>query len=153
MKNIMVTNNVRCLEKWERKLKVDYKEEWSYLDVLLAARDYIHRGYFLLTHPLAGSVKPNQTPFKSIILSEESLEGAEDFRDLRLIEESIEAYRKFTSAGHAAVQVPAKQADCARQGVKNQPLPRWSEKTEEDFRIIDLSLMEGAMSNPIMNRR
>ena len=73
MKNIMVTNNVRCLEKWEGKLKVDYKEEWSYLDVLLAARDYIHRGYFLLTHPLAGSVKPNQTPFKSIILSEESL--------------------------------------------------------------------------------
>ena len=43
MKNIMVTNNVRCLEKWEGKLKVDYKEEWSYLDVLLAARDYIHR--------------------------------------------------------------------------------------------------------------
>ena len=31
----MVTNNVRCLEKWEGKLKVDYKEEWSYLDVLL----------------------------------------------------------------------------------------------------------------------
>ena len=107
----MVTNNVRCLEKWEGKLKVDYKEEWSYLDVLLAARDYIHRGYFLLTHPLAGSVKPNQTPFRSIVLSEESLEGAEDFRDLRLIEESIEAYRKFTSAGHAAVQVPAEQAE------------------------------------------
>lgn len=132
MKSIMVTNNVRCLEKWEGKLQIDYNEEWAYLDVLLAARDYIHRGYFLLTHPLAGSVKPNQTPFKSIILSEESLEGAEDFRDLTLIEESIEAYHKFMG---------------------NRPLPEWSEKSAEDFRTIDLSLMEGVMANPIMNRR
>lgn len=132
MKSIMVTNNVRCLEKWEGKLQIDYNEEWTYLDVLLAARDYIHRGYFLLTHPLAGSVKPNQTPFKSIILSEESLEGAEDFRDLTLIEESIEAYHKF---------------------MENRPLPEWSEKSTEDFRTIDLSLMEGVMANPIMNRR
>lgn len=132
MKSVMVTNNLRCLEKWEGKLSVDYSEQWSYLDVLLAARDYIHRGYFLLTHPLAGSVKPNQTPFKSVILSEESLEGAEDFRDLMLIEESIEAYHKF---------------------IKNRPLPEWPEKSLEDFRTIDLSLMEGVMSNPIMNRR
>lgn len=132
MKSVMVTNNSRCLEKWEGKLSVDYNEQWSYLDVLLAARDYIHRGYFLLTHPLAGSVKPNQTPFKSVVLSEESLEGAEDFRDLMLIEESIEAYHKF---------------------MKNRPLPEWPEKSLEDFRTIDLSLMEGVMSNPIMNRR
>lgn len=128
----MVTNNIRCLEKWEGKLQLDYNEEWAYLDVLLAARDYIHRGYLLLTHPLAGSVKPNQTTFKSIILSEESLEGAEGFRDLTLIEESIEAYHKF---------------------MENRPLPEWSEKSAEDFRTIDLSLMEGVMANPIMNRR
>lgn len=132
VKGIMVTNNYRCLERWSGILQIDYNEEWKYLDVLLAARDYIHKGYFLLTHPLAGSVKPNQTPFKSVILSEESLEGAEDFRDLSLIEESIGSYRKF---------------------MKNRPLPRWSETTEEDFRTIDLSLMEGVMSNPMMNRR
>lgn len=132
MKNVMVTNNRRCFEKWEGLIQVDYHEEWEYLDVLLAARDYIHRGYFLLTHPLAGSVKPNQTPFKSVILSEQSLEGAEKFRDLMLIEESIEAYHKF---------------------MKNRPLPNWTESVAKDFRVIDLSLMEGAMSNPIMSRR
>lgn len=132
MKGVMVTNNYRCLEKWEGRLRIDYNKEWGYLDVLLATRDYIHRGYFLLTHPLAGSVKPNQTPFKSVILAEESLEGAEEFRGLALIEESIEAYRKF---------------------MKNRPLPGWPEQTAEDFRTIDLSLMEGVMSNPMMNRR
>lgn len=132
MKNVMVTNNYRCLERWKGMFRIDYNEEWKYLDVLLAARDYIHKGYFLLTHPLAGSVKPNQTPFKSVILSEESLEGAEEFRDLALIEESIEAYYKF---------------------VKNRPLPKWTETTAEDFRTIDLSLMEGVMSNPMINRR
>lgn len=132
MKEIMVTNNIRCFERWEGRLQIDYKEEWGYLDVLLAARDHIHRGYALLTHPLAGSVKPNQTPFKSVILGRESLDEAEEFRDLELIEESIEAYYKF---------------------MKNRPLPKWSEKTTEDFRTIDLSLMEGVMSNPVMNRR
>lgn len=85
-----------------------------------------------MSHPLAGSMKPNQTPFKSIVLGTESLEGANEFRDLELIEESIEAYYKF---------------------MKNRPLSRWSEKSTEDFRIIDLSLMESVMSNPIMNRR
>lgn len=132
MKNVMVTNNYRCLERWKGMLRIDYNEEWKYLDVLLAARDYIHNGYLLLTHPLAGSVKPNQTPFKSVILSEESLEGAEEFRDLAMIEESIEAYYKF---------------------MKNRPLPKWTETTAEDFRTIDLSLMEGVMSNPMINRR
>ena len=132
MNCVMVTNNSKCFEKWKGKIQVDYSEEWKYLDVLTAARDYIHRGYFLLTHPLAGSVKPNQTPFKSILLSTESLEGAEEFKDLILIEESIAAYHKF---------------------MNNRPLPRWSEKSTEDFRTIDLSLMEGAMSNPILNRR
>lgn len=132
MKCVMVTNNVKCFEKWKEKIQVDYHEEWAYLDVLTAARDYIHKGYFLLTHPLAGSVKPNQTPFKSIILSTESLEGAKEFKDLLLIEESIASYHKF---------------------MNNRPLPRWSEKSTDDFRTIDLSLMEGAMSNPIINRR
>lgn len=132
MKAIMVTNNRKCAEKWQEKLQIDFQEEWAYLDVLLAARDYIHRGYALLTHPLAGSVKPNQTPFKSVILGEESLEGAAKFRDLELIEESIESYHKF---------------------MKNCPLPAWSEKTADDFRTIDLSLMDGVMENPIMNKR
>ncbi len=90
MKGIMVTNNLSCFEKWKEKLQIDYKEEWKYLNVLQAARDYIHRGHALLSHPLAGSMKPNQTPFKSIVLGTESLEGANEFRDLELIEESIE---------------------------------------------------------------
>ncbi len=34
MKGIMVTNNLRCFEKWKDKLQIDYKEEWKYLDVL-----------------------------------------------------------------------------------------------------------------------
>lgn len=129
---IMVTNNYRCLDKWQGKFQIDYKETWKYLDVLLAARDYVHQGYHLLTHPLAGSVKPNQTPFKSIILSKESLEGAQEFRDLVLIEESITSYHKF---------------------MNNRPLPDWSEQTAEDFRTIDLSFMEGAVANPIISNR
>lgn len=132
MDNVMVTNNCRCFEKWKDIFQMEFEEGWTYLDVLTKARDYIHQGYHLLTHPLAGSVKPNQTPFKSIILSKDTLEDAEEFRDLVLIEDSIAAYHKF---------------------IKGKPLPGWPEKSREDFRTVDLSLMEGVVSNPIMNRR
>ena len=39
MKGVMVTNNYRCLEKWEGRLRIDYNKEWGYLDVLLATSD------------------------------------------------------------------------------------------------------------------
>ena len=132
MDNVMVKNNCRCFENWKDIFQMEFEEGWTYLDVLTKARDYIHQGYHLLTHPLAGSVKPNQTPFKSIILSKDTLEDAEEFRDLVLIEDSIAAYHKF---------------------IKGKPLPDWPEKSREDFRTVDLSLMEGVVSNPIMNRR
>lgn len=31
-------------------------------------RDRIHEGHLLLSHPLSGSVKPNETPYKSVMI-------------------------------------------------------------------------------------
>ncbi|MFR5879342.1 MAG: GrdX family protein [Cloacibacillus evryensis] len=38
------------------------------LDVLYAGRDLIHLGWELLANPLYGNFKPNQQPYRSLIL-------------------------------------------------------------------------------------
>jgi len=63
------------------------------LQVLQAVRDRVHMGHELITHPLSGSVKPNETPYKSVIISTET--GALCLRSLSIIEESIQTCEKF----------------------------------------------------------
>ena len=70
MKTI-VTNNKLVKERFEDKFNIIYIEDnHSYKPVLLKIRDLVHTGYKVLTHPLSGSVKPNETPYKSVIIEE-----------------------------------------------------------------------------------
>ena len=71
MNKLIITNNSLVFEKYHSNYDVIYLKDAGYLDVLYAARDRIHLSYVLLTHPMAGSLKPNQTPYKSIIVAQE----------------------------------------------------------------------------------
>ncbi|HBH13225.1 MAG: Uncharacterized protein XD91_0271 [Clostridiales bacterium 38_11] len=119
MKYIMVTNNPKVYEKYNDKLNVDYKQQ-TYKQVLIRTRDMIHSGHKLLTHPLSGSVKPNETVFKTIIVSEQ--QNTLDLDSLRIIEQSLETAKKF--------------------GV-NQHL--MTEDLLNDFGLVDLSLIESVI--------
>ena len=88
----------------------------SYRDILCLARDEVHQGRRLLTHPLSGSVKPGETPYKSIAVSLQK--GALDLDSLSLIEQSIQTCDKFPIRDKS--KVPALQ---------------------EDFQTIDLTLI------------
>ena len=66
----IVTNNSLCRDKYQELIPVDFLEGKGYMDVLLAVRDYIQKGWRLETHPMTGSLKPNQTPYKSIMVSD-----------------------------------------------------------------------------------
>ncbi|WP_409226948.1 GrdX family protein [Gudongella sp. SC589] len=122
MKNILVTNNPDVRDKFNDKFQVDYLENNGYIQVLEHIRDMIHKGHQLLTHPLSGSIKPNETPYKSVILS--SRKDELDSSGLAIVEDSIIAARKF---------------------ITNRPTPDWPEHVLEDFRVIDLSLMENVI--------
>ncbi|HAZ36265.1 MAG TPA: GrdX protein, partial [Clostridiaceae bacterium] len=61
-KLIIITNNPLSKEFFNDKYEVQFING-SLMDVLIKVRDLIHKGYVLLTHPLMGSVKPNQTPY------------------------------------------------------------------------------------------
>lgn len=124
MKNILITNNPKVFEKNKDKMEIIYSNEYSYLDILYMTRDKIHNGYRLLTHPLSGSVKPNETPYKSTIVMKE--EQNLDLHSLDVIEKSIQTASKF---------------------LKTKKTPKWTNKILEDFQVIDFSLIDSAIES------
>ncbi|NLW23400.1 MAG: GrdX protein [Tissierellia bacterium] len=122
MKNIIVTNNRYVYDKYKDTFEIVYDENFTYLDVLEYVRDKIHQGHKLLTHPLSGSVKPNETPYKTIMISKDRY--TMDYDSLMIVEESIATVKKFIS---------------------NRPTPNWPEEVLDDFRVIDLSLIENVI--------
>ena len=118
---LLLTNNEKFKqienELNSNKLNLEY-QDITYIKILEKARDLIHKGYKLLTHPLYGSVKPNETLYRSVVLEE-----AEEFdiQSLLLIEEAIVTAEKFK---------------------KNKMTPNWTESVKGDFRVIDFDLIK-----------
>lgn len=122
MSSIIITNNPYVYEKYKDRFEMNYKEDFNYLQILDFLRDKIHEGHKLLTHPLSGSIKPNETPYKTIMISKEK--GSLDSDGLMIVEESIATAKKFMT---------------------NKPTPDWVERVLDDFRVIDLSLIENVI--------
>lgn len=118
--DLVITNNplvARCLPE---TYSVQLWEQLNYEQILIKVRDCVYAGHRLYTHPLAGSVKPNETPYRSVVISR----TGEDFScdDAALIASAIETFGKFT--------------------------PRHRELTEEmlwDFQLVDYSLLCAAL--------
>lgn len=66
--------------------------EGSFEDVLLKARDLVHSGYELISHPLGASLRMFFSPYRSIILGDKIV-GVDEMH-VQMIENSIENYRK-----------------------------------------------------------
>lgn len=90
MKCLIITNNPQVPEQFP-PIELLWVEG-SVLDLYSRVRDYIHKGHRLLTHPLCGSMKPGEIPYKSVVLSGERQNP--DLLSLQLIENSIENYHK-----------------------------------------------------------
>ena len=83
MKFVIVTNNPRVRDELGKEFEVDFADI-TYREVLCKVRDMIYEGHKLLTHPLSGSVKPNETPYKSILVGKKI--GKMDLQDASIIE-------------------------------------------------------------------
>lgn len=124
---LLITNNPLCVEVLAGRSSCRFSESWDYGQVLLQARDCLHQGYHLLSHPQCGSMKPNQTPYKSLVLSRRGADGQDAFVGLALIEQALTVYEKFQ---------------------KNHPTPVWPQQVLTDFAVIDLSLMQSVFERP-----
>ena len=128
LEKVIITNNDKVYQKYKEKYEVLYLEKGSYTDVLNETRDNIHNGCKLITHPMAGSLKPNQTPYKSVIV--EKGNSKTNYESVILIENSLDAANKF---------------------FKHKSTPKWNEKILNDFKTVDLSLIENVIINPMFN--
>ena len=120
---IIVTNNPMSKEQFESKYKVIFIEG-TMMDILKKVRDNIHVGHKLLTHPLMSSIKPNETPYRTICISKEKLSKV-DLQSLSIIEESIMTTEKF---------------------LNDFKTPQWNEKILLDFQLIDSDLIDHAIN-------
>ena len=90
---MILTNNPLAARKLEGRRRVCYISV-PYEELLREAEKKICQGYRLLSHPLSGSVKPKETPYKSVMLSGKKEEV--DPQSVRLIEAAIQTCEKFT---------------------------------------------------------
>ena len=121
MKFFLLTNNPLVRDELGNAHEL-YYVDGSFADVLYEARDRCHSGHILLSHPLSGSVKPNETLYKTVMLSKKV--GKTDTDSVLLIEKAIETVNKFG------------------------PVRReWRERERKDFQVVDLTLIESAIES------
>jgi len=124
MPMVLLTNNPLVHQRLGDAVPMVYDQEADYVELLKTARDRIHRGAVLLTHPLSGSIKPNETPFKSLLLQEGG-KGL-DTDSLQIIEDAIRlAERMIDQAGQR----------------------RWTDKIIADFQLIDYDLIRHGLEH------
>ena len=117
-KATLITNNDRVYEKYKNDLEVILLK--TYEEVLLKTRDIVYDRHVLLTHPQASSLKPNQTPYRSVVVYPK---GEEDnMKDIMLIEKCIETFRQW-------------------QDIAKTP-NSYEDKVANDFKTIDLSVID-----------
>lgn len=103
----------------------DYRiSGYDVLKVLEKLRDLVHLGHRLLTHPLAGSIKPNENPFKSVVISDKA--SNIDVTSVLIAEDSYER---------------------AKRMLKDRPIKEYSENVLEDMKRIDLFLLEAGLQS------
>lgn len=116
---MIVTNNPLVKTKLGEEYHVEYSDI-SYEDIIKKVRDYIFLGHQLLSHPLSGSVKPNETPYKSIMLAKES--STLDLQSVEIIENVLQTIPKFIFRSD-----------------------KYKPEVYEDFQLIDFTLIDSAI--------
>ena len=118
---LILTNNPLVVKVLSRFYKIQFEETATYRDILVKARDMVYAGHELFTHPLSGSVKPNETPYRSVVVSQSPREFNEEFADI--IANAITVFDKFKPIGWEL-----------------------NERILKDFQLIDYTLLSGAIN-------
>lgn len=122
---LLITNNEKVRDRFkDSRFKMKFMKI-ELLDILIYIRDEIHKGHKLLSHPLAGSVKPNETPYKSVLISEKKYNNI-DFKSLTIIEDSIKMTEKL---------------------FRDKKTRKWPDRILKDFKTIDLELISSAVES------
>ena len=117
----LITNNPKFIEEHLKDIEIEYLDV-SYIDILRKVRDHVHENWEIVTHPLYGSVKPNETIYRTIVLKENN---SLDITSVNLISEAILTFKKFRN---------------------NREVPQWTDRVKDDFSVIDHDLIINAIN-------
>ena len=117
----LITNNPKFIEENLKDIEIEYLDV-SYIDILRKVRDYVHENWEIVTHPLYGSVKPNETIYRTIVIKEKN---SLDITSVNLISDAILTFKKFRN---------------------NREVPQWTDRVKDDFSIIDYDLIINAIN-------
>ena len=81
--------------------------------VLTLARDRVHAGWSLLTHPLYGNIQPFQQPFRSILVGLSEEHTSPDPDSLIVLEKAIELFSRAGSGSASCRMHPGSIDDYA----------------------------------------
>ena len=116
----ILTNNPMVARILGSRYSTEYRPDLDLRGILVLARDRVYAGHVLYTHPLAGSVKPNETPYKSVVISVKA--GAFDSEQGLIMENAVAVCDKFPK----------------RERVLDK-------KVLEDLQLIDYTLLAGGI--------
>lgn len=120
---IIVTNNPMVKERCENIGEMTFVNG-EYGDVLTEVKNQIiDRHVRLLSHPLSGSVKPNETYYKTIFVSDSNFQYI-DIESLEYIESAIEVYKKF---------------------IRSKQRPNWCVSVLNDFAFVDFYIAQSTL--------
>ncbi len=117
----IITNNNKVKEYYENKFEIEFIDG-EYIDVLTYVRDRIHQGFILLTHPLSGSIKPGETPFKSVMIDE----GNDNFESEIMISDAITIAKKMLDDSKVKI---------------------YTEKMLDDFSVVDFDVISSGIES------
>jgi len=117
----IITNNPLVRDKLGTQYTVEFYDI-PYEEIFRRVRDQVHQGHLLLSHPLSGSIKPRETPYKSVMVSKSR--GALDSQSLLIMEQCIETCKKFK--------------------FKYTSLPQ---RVLDDFQLVDFTLIDSAVGS------
>ena len=117
----LITNHPKFIEENLKDIEIEYLD-MSYIDILRKIRDYVHENWEIVTHPLYGSVKPNETIYRTIVIKENN---SLDITSVNLISDAILTFKKFRN---------------------NREVPQWTDRVKDDFSVIDHDLIINAIN-------
>ena len=117
----LITNNPKFIEENLKDIEIEYLD-MSYIDILRKISDYVHENWEIVTHPLYGSVKPNETIYRTIVIKENN---SLDITSVNLISDAILTFKKFRN---------------------NREVPQWTDRVKDDFSVIDHDLIINAIN-------
>lgn len=125
-----VTNNPLLKERGFTKLEY---YDTDVLGLFRLVKGEVEAGYRLLTHPLSGSIRPDITPYKTILLSA-CAEAKKDGESQGIIENAI----RYAGDLYGLREVPVYK--------------KWNDTAKKDFQLVDLSIIERALEVAQMSR-